>query len=220
MSYPAIRTYLQKRKARKIIKKIEMDLLEMQRKCDSIFFLSNKLMNISHYVPISLSKKIFEKCEADRNYIAHNRPFYITYGIQRRYLRHVPCISCLPQFENMIQKYKAIQKEFHIQYEIITSSIFEIGESSRRYYDKVQRFFSEISELRQGYISEAIKIKFIARNRETYLFYRLVDATGIEDPLILRFLSVMNNFDKNVVLWNREYVQRNFVISISNNLVY
>ncbi|GIP52924.1 UvrD-helicase domain-containing protein [Paenibacillus vini] len=206
-----ISMYFKKRKARTVVKKVDSFLIQMQVKYKNSALESNKAMNQPHYTPNSYFQKRIERLDVDRIYLEDGNPIRISSDFELRYVRLMPVIFSLSEYDELLGRYISIQTEFNAQYATTQAYASEMRTLVQRNNELLQRFFSELAELQQDYISDSSKKTFMTRYREPFLFYQNAVQGEIEDPLAIEYLSVVRDIDKNVVNWNQEYIQRELV---------
>ncbi|KIL38689.1 hypothetical protein SD70_24900 [Gordoniibacillus kamchatkensis] len=205
-----ITRYFQKQKALKLIHKIEIYLLQLQEKYKKIALELNQV-TADRYVPNSYFQGLLQKCDIDRAYLVGDFPFRITPDFELRYKKLVPVIATLPQYDELCQLYASIQSQFQVQCGSIQTRAAEMAKLVQQINVKVQHFFEELATLRQDYIAESTKNNFVERHKEPLLFYKDAALNEIDDPSVQSYLTLMNDFDKHVVLWNQEYVKRELI---------
>ncbi|MED1850067.1 UvrD-helicase domain-containing protein [Brevibacillus agri] len=202
-----ITRYFQKQKALKLIHKIEMYLLQIQEKYKKIAFEINQV-TVDRYVPNSYFQELLKRCDIDRSYLEGDSPFRITPGIEQQYNKLAPSIATLPQYDEICRLHVSIRNQSQVQYGNIQARAAQMTKQVQQINVKVQHFFEELEKLKQDYISESTKNIFVARHKEPSLFYKNAAISEIEDPTARSYLTMINDFDKHVISWNQEYLQR------------
>lgn len=205
-----IKRYFLKQKALKLTHKIEMYLLQMQEKYKKIAVELNQ-GTTDRYLPSSYFHGLLQRCETDRVYLEGDSPFRINPGIEQQYNKLVSSIVTLPQYDELCQLHASIRNQFQILYETIHVRATEMAKLVQHFNIKIHHCLDELNKLKQDYISESAKNNFVDRHKEPLLFYKNVTISEIEDPTAQSFLTLMNDFDKQVVSWNQEYIKRELI---------
>lgn len=204
--------YFQKQKALKFIEKVETYLLPLQEKYRKMAGETNRVAT-DQYVPIAYFQELLNKCDRDRSYFEEGFPFRISPDIEQRYNRLASTLVTLSPYDDLCRLYASIQNLHQVQSKSIQSHADEMAMLIQQASIKVHYFFDELENLKQDYISELTKNNFVARHKEPALFYKNAVKSEISDSKLLAYLTLINDFDKQVISWNQEYVQKELLIN-------
>ncbi|MFP3391779.1 UvrD-helicase domain-containing protein [Brevibacillus sp. SIMBA_040] len=198
--------------------KIRKSILLIRKVTTYINVLDNKYRSLSQktqvahekpvYVPRSYFDSLFKSFETDRTYLEGECPFKITTSIEEQYIRLKPWLTTLPEYREMLKKYRSVQTMYKHSYIELQDRAQEMDSLVRSYKLKLQLFYKDISEMRTEYISESTKNSFLKQYVDLYLFYKDANPNDIADPVALTFLNIMKDSTNHVVKWNSEYIQR------------
>ncbi|WP_025680639.1 UvrD-helicase domain-containing protein [Paenibacillus massiliensis] len=202
--------YIKKKKALKFIPEIETYLLQT-RDSNKIRVGELSGIPIDRYVPGAYFQKLLQSVK--QVYLEEDSLFRITTNTEEKFNKLASVITTLPEYTKLLRLQEAVRKESELQQISIRTRATEMAELTAKINDGIQQISEEVKKLRQDYISENEKKRFVAKYAESVLFYKDTDYREIPNPDIYSFLELMNEIDKQVVDWNKEYIARELEIN-------